>query len=292
MKNARRDDDITLPRRFEDDLHKSEGKPFAFDHGDLRTLHFDGRFIQSAMLISQPDRLLLSYTQAMMGFLLFQRQPQHILMIGLGGGSLAKYCYRKLPDARITVLELDADVIALRGRFAVPDDDARFQIVHADAVDYLAGMEARKDKADIILHDGYNADGLAPALSTEAFYRRCHSVLERDGVLVSNLWGGAADLAPTMQRLHTVFDWRLWWSGASGSFNRIVYAIKDTNDALFRAALLQRAMQLDLHHGLSFYELVEQLQTACGKSRTEFEAIAGNDMQAAFLEADPENARR
>ncbi|NMM28133.1 MAG: fused MFS/spermidine synthase [Glaciimonas sp.] len=287
MKNSSRDDDITLPNRFEDDLHKSEGKPFTFDHGDMRTLHFDGRFIQSAMRISAPDDLLLSYTQTMMAFLLFNPEPQHILMIGLGGGSLAKYCYRKLPASRITVLELDSDVINLRGKFGIPDNDTRFQIVHADAADYLAGMD---HKVDIILHDGFTADGLAPSLSTETFYRLCNTVLNRDGVLVSNLWGDADDLAPVMKRLYSVFDSRMWWSGASGSFNRIVYTAKSNDDTLCQLSLSKRAVQLDLHHNFSFCDLIDRLQTACGKSRAEFEAIAGNDMHTAFMQAAPQDA--
>ena len=287
MKNSSRDDDITLPDRFGDDLYRSEGKPFAFDHGDLRTLHFDEKFIQSAMRISAPDALLLSYTQAMMAFLLFNPEPRHILMIGLGGGSLAKYCHRKLPATRITVLELDSDVINLRGKFVIPDDDERFQIIHADAVDYLNAMD---HQVDIILHDGFTADGLAPSLCTEAFYRLCHTVLERDGVLVSNLWGDAADLTPVMQRLYAVFDWRLWWTGASGSFNRIVFSAKSIDEVRFQSSLSTRARQLDVHHNFSFCDLVDRLQTACGKSRADFESMAGNDMRAAFLQAATQDA--
>ena len=285
MKNSRRDDEITLPARFDDALRQSGGKPFAFEHADMRTLHFDGRFIQSAMRISAPDQLLLGYTRAMMAFLLFNPAPRHILMIGLGGGSLAKYCYRKLPASRITVLELERDVIALRGKFVIPDDDERFQIVHVDALDHLAAMHAKGDKADIILHDGYSADGLAPSLSSAAFYRLCHGVLESDGVLVSNLWGDAADLTPVMQRLHAVFDEKLWWSGAGDSFNRIVFSVKDIDQAGFQRALSKRALQLDLRHDLEFGALVDRLQSACGKSLAQFEASIGNDMRDAFLQA-------
>ena len=64
--------------------------------------------------------MYVSYTRAMMAFLLFNPEPRHVLMIGLGGGSLAKYCHRKLPATRITVLELDHDVIALRAKFGIP----------------------------------------------------------------------------------------------------------------------------------------------------------------------------
>ena len=161
--------DIDFPSHFEDALLDSAGKPFAFDNDDVRTLHFDDRFIQSAMRISAPNDLLLSYTRAMMGFLLFKPQPRHILMIGLGGGSLAKYCHARLPETRISVLEVERDVIALREKFLIPADDARFCIIRADAADYLV---ATHDKADVILHDGYGADGLAPMAWRRRWARR------------------------------------------------------------------------------------------------------------------------
>jgi spermidine synthase len=203
-------------------------------------------------------------------------------MIGLGGGSLAKYCHRTLPSSRITVLELDSDVIRLRDKFVIPHDSPRFQIIHADATDYLAAID---HQVDVILHDGFTADGLAPSLCTASFYRSCHTALEHDGILVSNMWGDAADLMPVMQRLYAVFDQRLWWTGASGSFNRIVFSAKNIDQPKFQSSLAKRARQLDTHHNLSFCDLVDRLQTACGKSRTEFDAIAGNDMRAAFLQA-------
>ncbi|MBI1889579.1 MAG: fused MFS/spermidine synthase [Burkholderiales bacterium] len=283
MKKSRRDDDIALPDRFGDVLHQSQGKPFAFDHGDMRTLHFDERYIQSAMRISAPDQLLLSYTRAMMAFLLFQPKPRHILMIGLGGGSLAKYCYRKLPATRVTVIELDRDVIALRGKFCIPDNDDRFQIIHADAIDYLA---VAKEKPDIILHDGFTADGLAPSLSTIDFYRLCRNVLDDGGVLVSNLWGDAADLVSVMTRLYAAFDEKLWWCNASGSMNRIVFSVKCAEGRSLNSALPKRAEQLALHHEFSFCGLVERLQTACGKRRDDFDAMIANDVSATPIQAD------
>lgn len=284
MKKSRLDDDITVPSRFEDALYKSEGKPFVFDHGDMRTLHFDGRFIQSAMRISAPDDLLLTYTQAMMAFLLFKPRPLHILMIGLGGGSLAKYCYRKLPTTRITVVELDGDVIALRDKFFIPDNDDHFQVIHADAVDYLATMT---QKVDIIVHDGFDADGLEPSLCTEAFYRHCYNGLNDGGVLVSNIWGMADELVSVMNRLYAVFDRKLWWCDASGSFNRIVYSCKGAGEAMFQSTLSQHAVQLDVHHHFSFSGVADRLQTACGKSHADFEAIAGDGMLTAFMKAGP-----
>ena len=273
---------IHFPSHFEQACKDSAGKPFAFDHDDMRTLHLDDRFIQSAMRISKPDQLLLSYTRAMMGFLLFKPQPRHILMIGLGGGSLAKYCHARLPQTRISVLEIDSDVIALRDKFLIPADDERFRIIHADAVDYIASTS---DQADVILHDGFCVDGLAPALCTQSFYRACHQALEPDGVLVSNLWSDASDLRGLMRRLHAIFEARLWWCGAGDNINRIVFSVKGASP-LTQDTLQKRAAQCDLRHDLFLCNLLDSMQSAEGKSAAAFEKIAGNEMQAAFMELD------
>ena len=83
-------------------------------------MHFTSLATQSAMLFSDPDALIAQYTRKMMSFLLFNPNPEHIVMIGLGGGSLAKFCYRHLPRSQITVVEINADVIALREEFCIP----------------------------------------------------------------------------------------------------------------------------------------------------------------------------
>ena len=117
---------------------KHQGKPFAFDEGNLRFMYFSQKSVQSAMKIDSPDELLCGYTSAMLAFLLTTPDPHHILMVGLGGGSLLKFCHRHLPRCRITVLEIDADVIALREQFMIPADDDRLEIIQTDAVTYMA----------------------------------------------------------------------------------------------------------------------------------------------------------
>ena len=83
-------------------------------------------------------------------------------------------------------------------------------------------------------------------------------MLDRKGVLVSNLWGDATDLVPLMKRIYAVFGWRLWWNGASGSFNRIAFSTKNMDETMVQLAFSERAIQLDLRHGLSFSDLVDR----------------------------------
>jgi spermidine synthase len=92
-------------------LEGTYDKPFILDSGALRYLHFDFDKVQSLMHCDYPDALCLRYTRKMMAFLLFKPRPRRILMLGLGGGSLAKFCYRHLPSATITVVEIDPHVL-------------------------------------------------------------------------------------------------------------------------------------------------------------------------------------
>src|SRR3546814_3087514 len=58
-------------------------------------------------------------------------------MIGLGGGSLAKYCYKYLPDVSITAVEIDPEVIAVGDQFFMPPEDDRFEIVCDDGAAFV-----------------------------------------------------------------------------------------------------------------------------------------------------------
>ena len=67
------------------------------DTSSERCLYFTQANLQSVMSLDEPDALIAAYTRKMMAFLLFNPAPKRITMIGLGGGSLAKFCYRNLP---------------------------------------------------------------------------------------------------------------------------------------------------------------------------------------------------
>src|ERR1700746_388040 len=59
-------------------------KPVIHENRGTLSLRFgcEGE-IQSEMHLANPDRLVLGYTRAMMGFLLFVECPEHIGLIGL-----------------------------------------------------------------------------------------------------------------------------------------------------------------------------------------------------------------
>jgi spermidine synthase len=136
-------------------------KPFIVDSGRRRFLHFDIDSVQSAMLLEDPNKLCLAYTRKMMAFLLFNNTPRRMLLLGLGGGSLAKFCYETLPGTTIVAVEPNPDVIALREEFLIPADDRRFRVVQSDGADYVARLRPGED---VILVDACDRVGVAPEL--------------------------------------------------------------------------------------------------------------------------------
>ena len=179
--------------------------------------------VQSEMRLSRPSALVLAYSRAMMCFALFVPRPRHILMVGLGGGSLAKFCYRHFPQAKISVLELRADVIALRDQFCVPPDDARFSVIHADAAAWLAGAS---DSVDVLVVDGFDQAGLPPALGSSRFYADCRRALRHDGVLVANIFSYDPLFPAMLGRLRLMFGGQVCWLDKVAGNNRILFAVK------------------------------------------------------------------
>jgi spermidine synthase len=244
-------------RQLEQLQQEHQGKPFVFDDNNLRFMYFSKKSVQSAMKITAPDELLCGYTVAMMAFLLANPAPRHILMIGLGGGSLLKFCYRHLPDCRITTLEIDADVIALREQFMIPANDERLEIIHCDAVDYLARHALQ---VDVVLLDGFDGEGLVEDLSTASCYAACHAALKPAGILVVNMWGKRKLLLPLLRELRSQFAQNVWWCRSLDSHNLIVFSFKN-NDHSFTAAMSSTAAALDMPISLQLTSLSKKMHT-------------------------------
>ena len=227
-------------------------RPFILEQHDRRLMFFTLDFVQSTMRLDAPDALVARYLKKMMAFLLVLPQPKHILMIGLGGGSLTKFCFRNLPTARITVLEISADVIAMRDEFMIPADDERLRIVHAEGAEYVRNA---RDSYDVILVDAFDADGISPWLSEAAFFDDARRRLTSTGILVMNLNGEPTRYGPALHGISSAFAGATLALQVHGRHNLVLYGVKGADpDELLRGAAA-RAAELDarLDIGLAGY---------------------------------------
>ncbi len=201
-------------------------RPFVYEDARSVAMHFDISATQSRMRRDDPHRLELDYTRAMAGFLLLQPEPEAILAIGLGGGSLPKYCHKHLPSAHITVVEINPHVIAMRDTFCVPPDGERFRVVCDDGARFVSETEASETKNgyDVILVDGFTYDGQPEQLCSLAFYDACRTALTPNGVLVVNMHEELPMSDLLCDRIATAFGPALLSVHADGGSNRVVLA--------------------------------------------------------------------
>lgn len=231
-------------------------KPFIQDCGPLRYLHFDLDNVQSVMRHDDPDALCLAYTRKMMTFLLYNDEPRRMLLLGLGGGSLAKFCFRHLPAAKITVLEIDPDVLSLRKEFQVPADDERFRVVQGDGVAYIAQPATRED---VILVDACDRNGLSPTLAAPDLYANLRRRLTVGGVLVMNICGEDLEVESHLARIRGVFGERLISLPAKEDGNLIVLGFRSDPDEIEGDELDRHARKLEARFGLAFPRYVRQM---------------------------------
>ncbi|MBB5507340.1 spermine/spermidine synthase domain-containing protein [Paraburkholderia atlantica] len=217
----------------------SDGQPFVLETQHAVSLHFDHFATQSFMSLRNPEKLTLGYTRAMMGFLLLRPAPTHICMIGLGGGSLAKYCYRHLPEVAIDAVEISPEVIALRDVFRIPADDARFKVICADGADYLMQDDIR---TDVILLDAFVAEGMASRCANLAFFAACRERLTETGVLVINLTDDDPAIPQHLEWQRSVFGVCYAIARCGDDSNFVAFAWKSGQRLPPRQVLFERAL--------------------------------------------------
>jgi len=233
------------------------------EEAGVRTLHFGSEWIQGAMRIARPWQLELDYTKEMMASLLMRegtRFPRHALLIGLGAASLTKFLYRYCPQTKITVVEIDPQVVAAAQHFfKLPDDPKRLNIVVEDGVAFMS----RTDKNyDLILVDGYDADALAGALDTFPFYQMCRARLTDAGIMAANIFGRRNSFKASYGRINSAFEGRSMAFPSCDSGNVIAFATAGDAVQITLEDLREEALKLKERSGLNLLPTLSRLENA------------------------------
>ena len=196
------------------------------EEAGVRFLHFGSDWIQGAMRSARPYDLELEYTREMMLPLLYHGAdwPRRVLLIGLGSGSLLKFLWRHRPRARLTVAEIDPRMEAMaRQCFKLPDDAERIRIHVADGADFVIGTRQR---FDLILVDGFDADARPGQLDSVPFYLDCRARLADEGIFCVNLLSRRREFGASVGRLRDAFEHHLLALPSGDAGNAIVIAAR------------------------------------------------------------------
>lgn len=216
----------------------------------VRFLHLGTPWVQGAMRIDKPEQIELTYVQMMMMWLLFapQARPVHVVQLGLGSAALTKFCYHRLPEARVTAVELNPNVIAAcAALFALPPNDARLDVRRMNALDFVLDA-ANHGTVDVLQVDLYDEEARGPVLDTPAFYQGCYDCLADDGIMTTNVFGDFANYDRNLEAMQDIFDAVVWVPEESDD-NIVVLAFKrapviDFSELYLRAAALRTRLNL------------------------------------------------
>lgn len=235
------------------------------DYGDVRYLHLGTLWVQGSMLLDEPYAIELEYVQRMMAGLLFFEPlavPKlHAMQLGLGAGTLTKFCYKKLRTTT-TAIEINPQVInATRAWFKLPKDDKRLRVIEADA-----GLEIQKpghlQTVDLLHVDLYDHEAAGPVLDSLAFYENCYQLLREDGVMSVNLFGRNASYEQSLAKIAEAFGPQAVWAfRPTKEGNTVVVAQReptrpDRNDLLNRAAQIESRWGLPAKKWLRLFKPV------------------------------------
>ena len=229
------------------------------ESGNIRSLHLDSPTVQSSMNLDDPSELVLSYSRAMMAWLMFVPTPRHITHIGLGGGSFARWIDAFLPDAAQTAVEINPQVIQIaRMLFELPFEDEKFEILEADGAEYVKTLNGG---TDVLLVDGFDGEQIIDDLVGEDFFQDCFRALSADGVFAANWWSGDKRYELFKERLARSFGGRLIAVPAESHGNVAVLAFKGEAETALDT-LKRRAAKLQEQYRLDFPRMLADIKAA------------------------------
>jgi len=234
----------------------------------VRYLHFGTQWIQGAMSLTRPDDLVLSYTQQMMGWLLFAAASsmRHIAVLGLGAGGVVRFCHRHVKQAQIDVVEINPQVSAMCQAFFRLPDSERIQLIHADAEQWVNELQ-QQGRYDLLLVDLYDEHARGPVCSSLDFYQGCYQSLNDRGILVVNLFGRHESFDPNVNNIRQAFDGRVVLLPEVDEGNIVVLAFKGRQLDTSIGELLEIAGQIKQRYRFPALSWVKGLLSSLGTNK-------------------------
>jgi len=210
-----------------------------FEADGLRWLDFGDGGVQSAIDPTDASRLVLPLNQAMLAGLLFVPTPQRVLLLGTGGGGIArlfaqhKSVHRKQahrePVCQGDAIEQSPSVAHIaRQFFDFPEPDTGWTLHIGDAQEYVACTDRQYD---FIVLDIAEDQHLPQWISAPKFLGHCRQRLTDTGVLVVNLIPqDAEDFARMLEPIRQTFPHCTACLSVPTQHNILVFGFRESPD--------------------------------------------------------------
>ncbi|MBL4867025.1 MAG: hypothetical protein JKY67_11695 [Pseudomonadales bacterium] len=245
----------------------------------LRWMHYNNGSVESVMSLEDPSNPVLAYAQAMMSFLLFQQQPENILNLGLGGGSVIRFCDKYLPKSNITTVEINPDVAEVCHQYFATQTRAS-NLILDDGQHYLSKLARNRSLQNKSMHNnnlqnmGHNCDlgydtilvdlfqacGMADCVNNNSFYNDCFNCLAPNGVMVLNLIVNDIDqMTDLLSKVWQSFSGKVICFSLDNCSNIIVLAFREQFQLFPHQQLKLRAVDLQNDTQLAFTRYADSI---------------------------------
>lgn len=159
----------------------------------LRCMKFGRNAVgrQSCVQLSDHDKLVFNYTKMMMASLYLNPDPKHVLIVGLGGGSLPSTLQKMYPNARIDVAEIDPAITEVAKKYFYFTPGNKIQVTEEDGRVFVKRALKKKEKYDLVMLDAFDHEYIPEHMLTKEFLQEVRGLLTEKGVLASNTFSSS-----------------------------------------------------------------------------------------------------
>ncbi|MGA1741414.1 MAG: spermidine synthase [Pseudohongiellaceae bacterium] len=178
---------------------------------------------QSCRFLENPQELVFPYAKMTLSSLLIQDNPQRILIIGLGGGTLPEVYHTLFPEAEIIISEIDEAVLNVAEEFFEFEQTDLIKVDIGDGRVYVKRAALRNEVFDLVIIDAFNGEYIPEHLMTEEFLEEIKLLLPENGMLVANTFSTSRLYDAESQTYQNVFG-EIINLRMSNTGNRIIMA--------------------------------------------------------------------
>ena len=211
--------------------------------------------VQSAIVKSAPQRLVMQNLQYLMGILLFIEAPQKILLLGVGAGSLLHFLRFHFPDSHITGIDLDEGLLQFAQReMHLPAADERLDYVIDDARAFVENSNTHYDLIAVDIFDGSQTPAWVLSLD---FTRALQRSLSSKGAVAYNLLiNSERGFEQFYGQLRRVFNRQTLCLEAQQYANILLYGLNFNAAEKSMEELLHAALQAENRFQLPFHQML------------------------------------
>lgn len=146
---------------------------------------------QSCRYLDDHQKLVFPYAKMVLSSLMVQDNPERILILGLGGGTLVQSYAALFPEAEITIIEIDSAVVKVAEEYFDFRETPRIQVETVDGRVYVKRAGLRGEQFDLVILDAFNGEYIPEHLMTQEFLEEVKQLLPPHGMVVANTFSSS-----------------------------------------------------------------------------------------------------